>query len=57
MDTQKGWERMATWNTKAEDRKRDIKREKELTVATRGLCGGIDTAIAAAALANTAASR
>jgi len=39
MDTQKGWERMAMWNTKAGDRKRDTTREKELTVPTRGLCG------------------
>jgi hypothetical protein len=57
MDIQKGWERMATSNTKAGDRKRDITREKELTVATRGLCGEIIVAIPAAAFADRAESR
>jgi hypothetical protein len=57
MNTQKGWERMATWNTMAGDRKRDITREKELTVPTRGLCGEMNMAIPAATLADIAESR
>jgi hypothetical protein len=57
MDTQKGWERMATWNTKAGDGKRDITREKELTVPTRGLCDEMNVAIPAAALADIGESR
>jgi hypothetical protein len=57
MDIQKGWERMVTWNTKAGDRERDITREKELAVATRGLCGEINMAIPAAVFADTAETR
>jgi len=49
--------RTATWNTKAGERKGDITREKELTVATRGLCGEINMAIPAAAFADTADTR
>jgi len=38
---------------RAGDSKRDITREKELTVATRGLCGEINMAIPATAFADT----
>jgi hypothetical protein len=48
---------MATWNTKAGDGKRGITREKELTVATRGLCVEINMAIPAAAFEDTADTR
>jgi len=57
MDIQQGWERMATCNTKAGDRKRDITREKNLTVATRGLCGEINVALPAPAFTDRAESR
>ena len=46
---------MATRNTKAGDRKKDITRGKELTVATRGFCSEIIMAIPA--FADTADTR